>query len=110
MTKAEKLKTIEDEKLFRKRAREEERLERKREKEEERLERQRERGENERRNTQLVAEMKQAMESYKRMFSQCSGFPFSQSHDPQKPPGEGAGTPCATEFIYFQISNYEFMY
>ncbi|XP_056685680.1 uncharacterized protein [Spinacia oleracea] len=73
-TKAEMIKAMDDERLQRQREREEERKER----EQERLERQRD-----------VAELKRTMESYERMFSQCSGFPFSQSQDPRDPSGGG---------------------
>ncbi|XP_056688098.1 uncharacterized protein [Spinacia oleracea] len=87
------------------REREEERLERQREKEElqrekeelqrerdaERLEHQREKQEkeeNDRAQAKVIAELKEAMENYGRMFNQCSQF---QSQDRRGPPGGGAG-------------------
>ncbi|XP_056691966.1 uncharacterized protein [Spinacia oleracea] len=92
------------------REREEERLERQREKEElqrekeelqrqrdaERLERQREKEEkeeNDRAQAKVIAELKEAMENYGRMFSQCSQF---QSQDHYDPPGGGAGLGAPT--------------
>lgn len=89
-TKNQMLKAMEDDLLLRQREREEreaERLEHQREMERERQERERERQERE----EHAAQMKKAMESYERMFSQCTGFPFSQSQDPRDP--TGGGTP-----------------
>ncbi|XP_056689481.1 uncharacterized protein [Spinacia oleracea] len=92
------------------REREEERLERQREKVElqrekeelqrqrdaERLERQREKEEkeeNDRAQAKVIAELKEAMENYGRMFSQCSQF---QSQDHYDPPGGGVGLGAPT--------------